>query len=83
MSQNFPNPFNPATSIKFNLPVKSHVTLKVYNGLGKEIIELVNEQKPEGSYEVKFDASNLPSGVYYYKMVSDNFSETKKMILIK
>lgn len=83
LSQNFPNPFNPATSIKFNLPVRSNVTLKVYNGLGKEIIELVNEQKAEGSYEVKFDASHLPSGVYYYKMVSDNFSDTKKMILIK
>lgn len=83
LSQNFPNPFNPATSIKFNLPVRSNVTLKVYNGLGKEIIELVNEQKAEGSYEIKFDASNLPSGVYYYKLTSDNFSDTKKMILIK
>ena len=63
--------------------MRSNVTLKVYNGLGKEIIELVNEQKTEGSYEFKFDASHLPSGVYYYKIVSDNFSDTKKMILLK
>lgn len=83
LSQNFPNPFNPTTSIEFNLPVKSHITLKVYNGLGKEVIELMNEQKTEGRYEVKFDASNLPSGVYYYKLISDNFSDTKKMILVK
>lgn len=83
LSQNYPNPFNPATSIKYNLPVKGHVTLKVYNGVGKEITELVNEVKVTGVHEVKFDAANLPSGVYYYKFISGNFSETKKMILIK
>jgi hypothetical protein len=83
LSQNFPNPFNPVTSIKYNVPNKSFVVMKVYNSLGKEIIELVNEVKTGGLYEVKFDASNLPSGVYYYKLTSENYSETKKMILIK
>ena len=83
LKQNYPNPFNPVTSIQFNIPSKSNVTLKVFNSLGKEIVELMNEVKSEGSYEVKFDAANLPSGVYYYKLSSDNFSETKKMILLK
>lgn len=83
LSQNFPNPFNPVTSIKYNVPNKSQVMMKVYNSVGKEIVELVNEVKAGGVYEVKFDASNLPSGVYYYKLTSGNFSETKKMILIK
>lgn len=83
LSQNFPNPFNPATSIKYNLSVKSHASLKVYNGLGKEITELVNEVQVNGIHEVKFNAANLSSGVYYYKLTAGNFSETKKMILIK
>lgn len=83
LSQNFPNPFNPVTAIKYNVPVKAYVMMKVYNSVGKEIVELVNEIKANGVYEVKFDASNLPSGVYYYKLTSGNFSETKKMILIK
>lgn len=83
LSQNFPNPFNPVTAIKYNVPNKSHLMIKVYNSVGKEIIELVNEVKTGGDYEVKFDASNLPSGVYYYKLTSGNYSETKKMILLK
>jgi photosystem II stability/assembly factor-like uncharacterized protein len=83
LSQNFPNPFNPSTSIKYNIPVKSHVNMKVYNGVGKEIIELVNEVKVNGPHEIKFDAAHLPSGVYYYKLSAGSFSETKKMILIK
>lgn len=83
LSQNFPNPFNPVTVIKFNIPDKAQVMMKVYNSVGKEIVELVNEVKAGGVYEVKFDASNLPSGIYYYKLISRDFSETKKMILLK
>lgn len=83
LRQNYPNPFNPSTSIKYSVPVTGFVNMKVYNGVGKEIVELINEVKPNGHYEVKFDAGNLPSGIYFYKMTSGNFSETKKMILIK
>lgn len=83
LSQNYPNPFNPVTIIKYNVPSREHITMKVYNGIGKEIIELVNEAKAEGKHEIKFDASNLPSGVYYYKLTTGSFSETKKMLLIK
>ncbi len=83
LSQNFPNPFNPVTAIRYNVPNKAFVTMKVYNSVGKEIVGLVNEVKVGGVYEVKFDASDLPSGVYYYKLISGDFSETKKMILIK
>lgn len=81
--QNYPNPFNPSTSIRYNVPSWSQIILKVYNINGKEIAELVNEIKSQGSYEVKFDGINLPSGIYYYKLISGDFSETKKMLLIK
>jgi len=83
LKQNYPNPFNPVTSIQFSIPSRSNVTLKIYNSIGKEIVELLNEVKHEGSYEVKFDGGNLSSGVYYYKLSVDNFSDTKKMILVK
>jgi photosystem II stability/assembly factor-like uncharacterized protein len=83
LAQNYPNPFNPSTTIKYNVPERSQIIIKVYNTNGKEIAELVKEIKSQGSYEVKFDASNLPSGIYYYKLISGDFSETKKMILIK
>jgi len=92
LSQNYPNPFNPSTKIKFDLP-KSNFTLNevkglmvkmsVYDILGKEITTLVNESLKPGSYEVEFDGSNYPSGVYYYKLTSGDFTETKKMVLIK
>lgn len=83
LEQNYPNPFNPSTSIKFNIPSRSQIILKVYAINGKEIATLINEVKSEGSYEVKFDAGNQPSGVYYYKLFSGNYSETKKMLLVK
>lgn len=83
LSQNYPNPFNPSTTIKYNVPDRSQIILKVYNTNGKEIAELVNEIKSQGSYEMIFDATNLPSGIYYYKLISGEVSETKKMILIK
>jgi carboxypeptidase T len=83
LSQNYPNPFNPSTSIKFDLPKSGFVTLKVFDLLGREVAQLVNEVKQAGSYNLEFNAANLASGIYYYKLESDNFSDTKKMILIK
>jgi len=81
--QNYPNPFNPVTSIKYSLPRSGFVSLKIYDVLGKEIIKLVNEYKQAGNYKVDFEASNISSGIYFYKLESANFSATKKMILIK
>lgn len=81
--QNYPNPFNPSTTINFQIPKNNFVSLKVYDINGREISELVNENMNAGEYKINFDGSSLPSGVYYYKLTSDNFSETKKMILIK
>ena len=81
--QNYPNPFNPATSIKYTVSSIQYVNLTVYDVLGKEITTLVNEEKFPGSYEVKFNASNLSSDTYFYVLRAGNFSETKKMLLIK
>jgi hypothetical protein len=83
LGQNFPNPFNPSTQIKYAVPKSNFITLKVYDMIGMEIKELVNEYKEAGYYNVMFDGSNLASGVYIYKLISGNFTETKKMILIK
>jgi hypothetical protein len=81
--QNYPNPFNPATKIRYELPERSFITIRVYDVLGKEIAILVNEEKLSGSYEVEFDGKGLASGIYYYRITTDNFSQTKKMILLK
>ncbi len=83
LSQNYPNPFNPGTVIKYQLPVNSKVIIKVYDILGKEIATLVNEEKPAGKYEINFNAAQITSGVYLYKIQAGNYIETKKMILIK
>src|SRR5690606_26248764 len=83
LSQNFPNPFNPTTNIKFNLPSESLVTLKVYNLLGEEVASLVNEVLPAGYYNYDFDASALSSGIYIYRIQAEDFISTKKMTLIK
>ena len=83
LQQNYPNPFNPSTQIKFTIPAESHVTLKVYNLLGNEVATLVDEQKPQGNYDVKFNASSLSSGIYIYRLQTDYFTITKKMTLIK
>ncbi len=83
LEQNFPNPFNPNTVISYQLPVAGNVLLKVYDVLGNEISTLVNEEKPAGSYEVKFDASGLSSGVYFYRLQVGEFVQTRKMILLK
>ncbi len=83
LSQNYPNPFNPNTVIKYQLPISSQVAIKVYDLLGNEIKTLVNEEKPAGFYEVEFNASNLSSGFYIYKITAGNFIQTKKMIVLK
>ncbi len=87
LSQNYPNPFNPATKIKFDLPEgngdKRFVLLKIYDVLGREVSTLVNQQLQPGTYEVNFDAANFESVVYFYKLTSGGFTETKKMVLIK
>ena len=83
LEQNYPNPFNPSTTIKFGIPEKGNVVLKVYNALGAEVATLVNEVKEAGSYNVNFNASDLSSGVYYYKISSGKFVKTNKMLLLK
>ena len=83
LGQNFPNPFNPATTISYQLPVRSNVRLTVYNILGKEIATLVSKVMEPGYYSVRFDASALSSGLYFYRLQSDKYTEVKKMMLIK
>ena len=83
LSQNYPNPFNPSTSITWQSPVSGWQTLKVYNLLGNEVATLVNEFRPAGYYEVTWNANNLSSGVYFYRLNAGNFIEIKKMILLK
>lgn len=78
LGQNFPNPFNPSTKINWQVPVSSWQTLKVYDILGNEIATLFDEYEPAGSYEVEWNASNYPSGVYFYQLQTENFRETKK-----
>jgi len=82
--QNYPNPFNPSTNIKFSIPENKAVTLKVYNTLGKEVVSLLNnEPLRAGEYMVTLNAGHLPSGVYFYRLVTDNYSKTMKMMLVK
>ncbi|MGB5528708.1 MAG: T9SS type A sorting domain-containing protein, partial [Ignavibacteriaceae bacterium] len=90
LSQNYPNPFNPVTKIKFEIPAPLNpsqggtlVHLVVYDILGREVATLVNEEKPNGEYEVEFDGADLPSGIYFYQLRAGQYSETKKMILLK
>ena len=80
---NYPNPFNPSTTIKYQLKEPGFVTLKVYDILGKEVATLVNENKGAGYYTVNFDASKLASGLYIYRLEVNNFVESKKMLLTK
>jgi hypothetical protein len=83
LSQNYPNPFNPSTKIKFQIPKKGFVKLTVFNVLGKDIQVLVSRELSPGIYEVDFVGSDLPSGVYYYKLETEEFTQSKKMVLIK
>ena len=89
LSQNYPNPFNPSTLIKFALPFRSEVMIEIYNILGNKVEELLNEQKNAGYYEINFNASGLPSGVYFYTIKTNSieskqhFTSTKKMMILK
>ena len=91
LAQNYPNPFNPTTTIRFSIPIVEtlhstslqYVTLKIFDLLGNQIVTLVNEEKLPGSYEVLFDGSKLASGVYFYTLATGNFSQTKKLLLVK
>ena len=81
--QNYPNPFNPVTKIRYGLPKNGNAKLTVYDELGKEVAVLAKGYRQANTYEAVFDATNLPSGVYYYKLESDGYSDTKKMVIIK
>lgn len=83
LSQNYPNPFNPTTSISYSIPQNSFVSLKVFDVLGQEVATLVNEEKSVGNYDVSFDASGIPSGMYFYRLQAGSFIDTKKMVLMK
>ncbi len=84
LHQNYPNPFNPSTEIAFDLPTASSVTLKIYNILGQEVLTLLNnESVGAGSHAYRFDASNLSSGIYFYKIQAGSFDAVRKMMLVK
>jgi hypothetical protein len=83
LAQNYPNPFNPSTTIKFNLPKSSFASLKIYDLLGREVATLISGELGAGSHEIKWNASNYPSGVYFYKLAAGDYTDTKKMILAK
>jgi hypothetical protein len=83
LNQNYPNPFNPTTNIKYQIPNNGFVIMKIYDILGKEVVTLINEKQIAGNYEIKFDGSNLPSGIYFYKLNVNDFSAIKKMLLVK
>ncbi|HQI42065.1 MAG TPA: T9SS type A sorting domain-containing protein [Ignavibacteriaceae bacterium] len=81
--QNYPNPFNPTTTIRFALPVESRVKINIYNSLGQLVETLADKDMKSGYHEISFNASRLASGVYFYKLNSGNFVETRKMLLMK
>ncbi|HUI11396.1 MAG TPA: T9SS type A sorting domain-containing protein [Bacteroidota bacterium] len=83
LSQNFPNPFNPSTIIRYAIPLKSHVLLTVHNLLGQVVATVVNQDQEAGFHEVRFDAVNLSSGVYLYRLEAGKFVETRKLTLLK
>lgn len=83
LEQNFPNPFNPTTTISYSIPSDNFVSIKLYDVLGNEVITLVNEQKQAGRYEMLFNASNIASGVYYYQINSGSFTQTRKLMLLR
>lgn len=83
LEQNYPNPFNPTTEINFSIPKSGNVTLKIFDAVGQEVATLINEFKPAANYKINFNASNLTTGVYFYRLEANNLLQTKKMLLIK
>jgi hypothetical protein len=83
LSNNYPNPFNPSTKITYSIPERENVSLKVFDLLGSEVVELVKGEIETGTYDINFNASNLPSGVYFYRLQAGSFVQTRKMILLK
>jgi hypothetical protein len=81
--QNYPNPFNPSTTIHFELPKESHVTLSIYNILGQEVLTVLDEVRVAGRYDLRINGTLLASGVYFYRLVTDDFVQTKKFMLLK
>jgi hypothetical protein len=83
LEQNYPNPFNPSTTIRYGLPKRSNVTLTVFNTLGQVVATLVNETQNAGHHDVKFEASGLASGVYFYRLQAGEYVATKKLLILK
>jgi hypothetical protein len=83
LDQNFPNPFNPVTEIKFGIPAESFVKLIIYDVLGREVAEIVNENLKAGEYKVKWNAANYSSGIYFYKLQTSSYTQTRKLVLMK
>ena len=83
LMQNYPNPFNPTTKIQYQITKNSHVEIKSFDATGHQIAQLVNEQQTPGTYEAEFDGSGYASGVYFYKITTESFTETKRMVMVK
>lgn len=83
LSQSFPNPANPASTISYGIPTRSHVVLSIFNTLGQKVADLVNGDEEPGFYSVRFDATGLASGVYFYRLHAGNHVQTRKMIVVK
>jgi hypothetical protein len=81
--QNYPNPFNPSTTISYSLPKTTNVSLRITNALGQEVALLVNERKESGQHQITWNAINVPSGIYFYRLQAGEFVETKKMIVLR
>lgn len=83
LAQNFPNPFNPSTTIEFSIPEKNNVSLKIYNMNGQVVTMLVNGEYSAGTHKIQWNATDFASGVYFYTLNTNNFSQTKRLVLIK
>ncbi len=83
LNQNYPNPFNPTTTLSFDVPKASHVTLEVYNVLGQKVLTLIDEELDANTHEVEFDGSSISSGIYFYRLNAGDFTDTKKMVMVK